>query len=168
MADSQTTIASLRGLNSKLTLEITELRKKYAKVKAENIKLKQIIEENTKFKTRFEKQDRKNKTDIANLISKNTKLKSRVLKLEQKLPQNNEEKGNLIAKLDNTAFYKMNFDNTSEQIKDISNNISNPDIYQESIQYSESLICTISKSSENKEIKTISNKIRERNQEKKH
>ncbi|KAF0349131.1 hypothetical protein F8M41_015491 [Gigaspora margarita] len=96
MADSQTTIASLRELNSKLTVEITKLRKKYVKVEAENIKLKQIIEENTEFKTRFEKQDRKNKTDIANLISENTKLKFRVSKLEQKLSQNDEKKAILL------------------------------------------------------------------------
>nr|CAG8556634.1 1935_t:CDS:2 [Entrophospora candida] len=78
MAGSQTTIALLRELNSKLTVEITELRKKYAKVEAKNIKLKQIIEENTEFKTRFKEQDRKHKTDIANLINENTKLKSRL------------------------------------------------------------------------------------------
>ncbi|RIB19028.1 hypothetical protein C2G38_2141828 [Gigaspora rosea] len=167
MADSQITIASLRELNSKLTLEIAELRKKYAKVEAENIELKQIIEENTEFKTRFEDQDRKNKTDIANLINENTDLKSRVSKLEQKLSQNDEEKGDLIAKLD---------DDTPEQIENISDNISNSDIYQESnIQYSEALIRTDSESSENKEVEflnrvhkeTVSNEIRERNRKKK-
>ncbi|CAG8695417.1 20410_t:CDS:1, partial [Gigaspora rosea] len=167
MADSQITIASLRELNSKLTLEIAELRKKYAKVEAENIELKQIIEENTEFKTRFEDQDRKNKTDIANLINENTDLKSRVSKLEQKLSQNDEEKGDLIAKLD---------DDTPEQIENIFDNISNSDIYQESnIQYSEALIRTDSKSSENKEVEflnrvhkeTVSNEIRERNRKKK-
>ncbi|RIB09501.1 hypothetical protein C2G38_2044269 [Gigaspora rosea] len=167
MADSQTTIVSLRELNSKLTVEITELRKKYARIEAENTKLRQIIEENTEFKTRFEEQDRKNKTDIASLINENTKLKSRVSRLEQKLSQNDEEKGDLIAKLD---------DDTPEQIENIFDNISNSDIYQESnIQYSEALIRTDSKSSENKEVEflnrvhkeTVSNEIRERNRKKK-
>ncbi|CAG8443799.1 4821_t:CDS:1 [Cetraspora pellucida] len=177
MADSQTTIASLRELNSKLTVEITELRKKYAKIEAENTKLKQIMEENTEFKTRFEEQDRKNKTDIANLINENTELKSRVSKLEQKLSHNDEEKGVPIAKLDDdTASYKTNSDDIPEQIKNISNNISNSDIFCESnIQYSEPLIHTESESSENKEIKflnqvhreTVSNEIKERNREKK-
>ncbi|CAG8589700.1 10467_t:CDS:2 [Cetraspora pellucida] len=144
----------LKELNSKLTVEITKLRKKYAK-----------------------EQDRKNKTDISNLINENTKLKSRILKLEQKLSQNNEEKDDLIAKLDdNTASYKMNSDNTSEQIENISDNISNSDIYKESnIQYSELFICTESESSKNKQIKflnkvykeTVSNEISERNKEKK-
>ncbi|CAG8779044.1 16251_t:CDS:2, partial [Cetraspora pellucida] len=152
MADSQTTIASLRELNSKLTVVITELRKKYAKIEAENTKLKQIMEENTEFKTR-------------------------VSKLKQKLSHNDEEKGAPIAKLDDdTASYKTNSDDTPEQIKNISNNISNSDIFQESnIQYSKSLIHTESESSENKEIKflnrihreTVSNEIKERNQEKK-
>ncbi|RIB04791.1 hypothetical protein C2G38_2221399 [Gigaspora rosea] len=140
--DSQTTIASLRELNSRLSVEITEFRKKYAKIEAENIKLKQIIEENTEFKTRFEEQDRKNKIDIANLINENTEHKSRVSKLEQRLSQNDEEKDDLIAKLDDdTASYKTNSDDTPEQIKNISDNISNSDIYRESnIQYSEPLI----------------------------
>ncbi|CAG8719814.1 10101_t:CDS:2, partial [Racocetra fulgida] len=82
-----------------------------------------------------------------------------------------------IAKLDDdTASYKTNSDDTPEQIKNISNNISNSDIFRESnIQYSEPLIHTESESSENKEIKflnrvhreTVSNEIKERNREKK-
>ncbi|CAG8538110.1 hypothetical protein C2G38_2186368 [Gigaspora rosea] len=90
MADPQTTTALLRELNSKLTLEITKIRKK------------------------FEEQDRKNKTDIVNLINENTELKFRVSRLEQKLSQNDEEKGDLIAKLDN---------DTPEQKENIPDNI---------------------------------------------
>ncbi|CAH1760705.1 5120_t:CDS:2 [Entrophospora sp. SA101] len=90
---------------------------------AKNIKLKQIIEENTEFKTRFKEQDGKHKTDIANLINENTELKSGVSKLEQKLSQNEEEKGDLIS-------YKTNSDDTPEQIENISDNIYSSDDIQ--------------------------------------
>ncbi|CAG8581811.1 3925_t:CDS:2 [Cetraspora pellucida] len=76
MTDSQTTIASLRELNSKLKVEITELRKKYSKVEAENMKLRQIIKENTKRDARVEE-----------LEQKNIELEIRLVILEQ------EEKG---------------------------------------------------------------------------
>ncbi|CAG8616574.1 7174_t:CDS:1, partial [Diversispora eburnea] len=55
--------------------------------------------ENTKFKTRFEKLKRKNKTDTINLTVENIKLKTRVIKLEQKQLQN-DKGSNLIFKLD--------------------------------------------------------------------
>ncbi|CAG8728049.1 7834_t:CDS:2, partial [Cetraspora pellucida] len=179
----------LRELNYKLVAEIAKLRKenteipelrekllRFAEVEAENARLKQIIEENA----------RRN--------AENAELKSRVGELEARLAlleqgsavdgmmlsfgqtQNDEEKSNLIAKLDDTASYKMNSDNTPEQIENTSNNTSNSDVYQESnIQYPESLIRTESKSSKDKEIEfldqvhkeTVSIKIRERNQEKK-
>ncbi|CAG8639101.1 14508_t:CDS:10 [Cetraspora pellucida] len=159
--------------------EIPELREKllrFAEVEAENVRLKQIIEEN------------------ARRDAENAELKSRVRELETRLAlleqgsavngmtlsfgqtQNDEEKSNLIAKLDDTASYKMNSNNTPEQIENISNNISNSDVYQESnIQYSESLIHTESRSSKDKEIEfldqvhkeTVSIEIRERNRKKK-
>ncbi|CAG8638138.1 16569_t:CDS:2, partial [Cetraspora pellucida] len=69
--DSQTTIASLRELNSKLTIDITELRKKYAKTKAKKAEL-EIIEENSK----HEADHTKLKEDTTSLKTKNTKLKA--------------------------------------------------------------------------------------------
>ncbi|CAG8832336.1 1030_t:CDS:2, partial [Cetraspora pellucida] len=84
MANTQSKIDSLEEQNSKLVAEISELRKKYTKVEAENVKLRHITEESTGLKTRFEKLEKKNKTDTAILIAENIELKNRVTKLEQK------------------------------------------------------------------------------------
>ncbi|RHZ44804.1 hypothetical protein Glove_709g69 [Diversispora epigaea] len=66
MENAQVTIDSLRELNSKLAADISELRKKFVEVEAENIeikventKLKQAIEENTELKTMFEELEKK-------------------------------------------------------------------------------------------------------------
>ncbi|RHZ61215.1 hypothetical protein Glove_349g11 [Diversispora epigaea] len=84
MANAQSTIDSLKELNLKLVLQIDELRKENAKVKAENTGLKQAIEENATLKIRFEELEKKNKTDTAKLTAENAELKYRVTKLEQK------------------------------------------------------------------------------------
>ncbi|CAG8786035.1 16254_t:CDS:2, partial [Gigaspora margarita] len=76
-------IDSLKELNLKLILQIDELRKENAEVKAENTRLKQAIEENAMLKIRFEELEKKNKTDTAKLTAENAELKGRVTKLEQ-------------------------------------------------------------------------------------
>ncbi|CAH1768743.1 14925_t:CDS:2 [Entrophospora sp. SA101] len=64
MSNNQSTINTLRELNSRLASEITELGKENVNIKAENIiKLKQAIEENAMLKIRFEELEKKNKTD---------------------------------------------------------------------------------------------------------
>ncbi|RHZ81473.1 hypothetical protein Glove_120g238 [Diversispora epigaea] len=84
MSNDQLTINTLRELNSRLASEITELRKENADIKAENVKLKQALEEYAVLKIRFEELEKKNKTDIAKLTAENVELKERVTKLEQK------------------------------------------------------------------------------------
>ncbi|RHZ74323.1 hypothetical protein Glove_226g3 [Diversispora epigaea] len=76
MTDMQSTMVSLRELNTKLAFEISELRKKYAELEAKNI---EVEAENTKLKqdkkeveARFvnlEQRDRE-KTDLAKLKKK--------------------------------------------------------------------------------------------------
>ncbi|CAG8698683.1 4019_t:CDS:2, partial [Ambispora gerdemannii] len=80
MADTQYTIVSLRELNTKLIVEITELKEKYAKVEAEKAELeikntellKQIMKENNKHKADHTKL----KEDTTNLKTKNTELEA--------------------------------------------------------------------------------------------
>ncbi|GBC04261.1 hypothetical protein RclHR1_05590016 [Rhizophagus clarus] len=66
MSNAQS-IDSLREVNARLLVEISELRKKFAEVEAENAKLKQIIEENARRDARVEE-----------LEQKNTELKARL------------------------------------------------------------------------------------------
>ncbi|CAG8700841.1 2325_t:CDS:1, partial [Cetraspora pellucida] len=87
MSNDQLTINTLRELNSRLALQIDELRKENTEVKAENTRLKQAIEENVMLKIRFEELEKKNKTDTAKLTAENAELKDRVTKLEQKQTQ---------------------------------------------------------------------------------
>ncbi|RHZ83005.1 hypothetical protein Glove_101g2 [Diversispora epigaea] len=106
MASTQSAIETLRELNSKHisqiveprkeNAEIFELKKKFSEVetenielKAENIKLKQALEEH---EFRFIKLEQNDK-DTA---SENAELKARVVKLEQKQLQTDEEKSNHI------------------------------------------------------------------------
>ena len=58
MSNAQS-IDSLREVNARLLVEISELRKKFAEVKAENVKLKQIIEKNARRDARVEKLEQK-------------------------------------------------------------------------------------------------------------
>ncbi|CAG8848407.1 31264_t:CDS:2, partial [Gigaspora margarita] len=88
MADTQYTIVSLRELNTKLTVEISELRKKYAEletknieVEAENAKLKQDKEEVEARFLNLEQKDRE-KTDLI------AKLKHDVLLIKEQSLQN--------------------------------------------------------------------------------
>jgi hypothetical protein len=53
-------IDSLREVNARLLIEISELRRKFAEVEAENVKLKQIIEENVRRDARVEELEQKN------------------------------------------------------------------------------------------------------------
>ncbi|GES98287.1 hypothetical protein GLOIN_2v1869616 [Rhizophagus clarus] len=59
MSNAQS-IDSLREVNARLLVEISELRKKFAEVEAENAKLKQIIEENARRDARVEELEQKN------------------------------------------------------------------------------------------------------------
>ncbi|POG57973.1 hypothetical protein GLOIN_2v1488957 [Rhizophagus irregularis DAOM 181602=DAOM 197198] len=74
---------SLKELNSRLLIEITDLRNEYAKIKAENTKLKHVIEEKAELRSRFEELEKRNKVDTNNLIAENAALKIRVAKLEK-------------------------------------------------------------------------------------
>ncbi|RHZ54561.1 hypothetical protein Glove_426g37 [Diversispora epigaea] len=95
MANTQTKIDLLEDQNSKLVAEIDELRKKCAKVEAENVKLRQVIGESIELKTRFEELEKKNKKDITNLSAENSELKIKVAKLELKLiSKKNHTSGN--------------------------------------------------------------------------
>ncbi|RHZ65747.1 hypothetical protein Glove_311g42 [Diversispora epigaea] len=86
MGNPQSTIDSLRELNSDLVHQIMELRKKFNEEEAENAKLKQIIKENAKCDGRVEE-----------LEQKNIKLETRLAILEQtslvveRQPQNDKE-----------------------------------------------------------------------------
>ncbi|RHZ67209.1 hypothetical protein Glove_302g50 [Diversispora epigaea] len=197
MQKTQSTIDSLKELNSRLVVEIDklrkenveipELRKKFAEVEAKKAELeakntellKQIMEENTKreadtveLKARI-KELEKNKIDTTALKTENDELKARVAKLEQKQLQNDKEKTNLIAKLDddtrennqssvNTASCKVNSDDIPEQIdlqcddtpvSDITDDASNSDVCQETNpQCTISPICTKPKSLEEQEM----------------
>ncbi|RHZ81310.1 hypothetical protein Glove_122g26 [Diversispora epigaea] len=75
MANTQSKIDLLEEQNSKLVTEIDELRKKYAKVEGENVKLRRVIEESIELKTKFEELEKKNKMDTAKLTAENTELK---------------------------------------------------------------------------------------------
>ncbi|CAJ0636210.1 4102_t:CDS:2 [Entrophospora sp. SA101] len=74
MSNNQSTINTLRELNSRLASEITELGKENVNIKAENIiKLKQAIEENAMLKIRFEELEKKNKTDTTSILQPSTR-----------------------------------------------------------------------------------------------
>ncbi|RHZ78665.1 hypothetical protein Glove_158g77 [Diversispora epigaea] len=157
MSNDQLTINILRELNSRLASEITELRKENAeipilrknfseveaennKLKAENVKLKQALEEH---ESRFVKLEQNDKDTAV----ENAELKARVAKLEQKQSQI-DEKNNFIVKSDDyakginqssvdiTSTEMENSNDTHEQIdlqcddtpaSDISDNASNSD-----------------------------------------
>ncbi|RIB08158.1 hypothetical protein C2G38_2212403 [Gigaspora rosea] len=97
MANIQSKINSLEEQNSKLIVEITEFKKKYAgveaeniEVKAENAKLRRFIKENTELKTRIEELE-KNRIETT---TENTELKARVAKLEQNFEHRLEDSDN--------------------------------------------------------------------------
>ena len=58
MSNTQS-IDSLREVNARLLVEISEFRKKFAEVEVENAKLKQIIEENARLDARIEELEQK-------------------------------------------------------------------------------------------------------------
>ncbi|RIB16927.1 hypothetical protein C2G38_2038167 [Gigaspora rosea] len=161
MEDAQSTIDSLRELNTKFILQIDKLRKENADIKAENIKLKQ---DKAEIEARFIKLEQNDK-DTA---SENAELKARVAKLEQKQSQT-DEKNNFIVKSDddakgidqysvNTISAKMknSNDTPASNISDNTSNsddVSNFDICQESEnQYLTSSTLIGPKSSEDMEI----------------
>ncbi|CAG8716030.1 7863_t:CDS:2 [Cetraspora pellucida] len=125
MKDAQSTIDSLRELNSDLIRQITELRKKFAEIETENIKLKQDKEE---IEARFVKLEWNDK-DTA---TENAELKARVAKLEQKQLQNDKEKSFHIAKLDkNSREIKQSLVNIISLTSDITDDILNFDICEQ-------------------------------------
>ncbi|KAF0512561.1 hypothetical protein F8M41_017978 [Gigaspora margarita] len=105
--NAQYTINSLKELNLKLASEITKLRKENAEIPelrrkkdllmARIIELEQSAKENTK---NAKLRDAELNAKIEQTAKENAKLKARVAKLEQKQLQNEEEKNNHIAKLD--------------------------------------------------------------------
>jgi hypothetical protein len=81
---AQSKIDSLQELNSQLIATIAELRRENAEVKAENTKLKQVIEANAELKTRFEELEKKNKTDTSPMRKSSRKF-TRILQTVQKI-----------------------------------------------------------------------------------
>ncbi|RHZ81128.1 hypothetical protein Glove_123g165 [Diversispora epigaea] len=84
----------LRELNSKLVTKITEIRKKYSEVEAENVKLKQVIEEKNSYaKLRdielniriieLERSAKEHAENARQSQTENSELKDRVANLEQ-------------------------------------------------------------------------------------
>ncbi len=67
MSNAQS-INSLREVNTRLLIEISEFRRKFAEVEAENVKLKQIIEENARCDARVEELEQKNMELEAKLV----------------------------------------------------------------------------------------------------
>ncbi|RIB00408.1 hypothetical protein C2G38_2150884, partial [Gigaspora rosea] len=160
MANTQSKIDSLEEQNSKLVAEISELRKKYTKVEAENVKLRHIIEESTGLKTRFEELERKNKTDTDILIAENIELKNRVTKLEQKRIQVITNESSTKDILPPSVCSELPVIYQREiKITSATSNLSEIEKSSESA----SSICTETKLLEDRE--KISNEIRERNRE---
>ncbi|CAG8618728.1 16680_t:CDS:2 [Gigaspora rosea] len=179
MVNMQPTIESLRELNSRLVLQIDELRKKFTEL------------------------EKKNQADTANLTAENNKLKDKATKLEQIQTHNDNKKH--IAKLDDdikkikqistlvpeeqysaniNASCEMNSEGNLKQIdsqygntsaSDITDNTSNSNEPDKNSDQCSTSICMETKSSEDKEIeefldqvyKKNSNEIREGNQKKK-
>ncbi|CAG8601028.1 9893_t:CDS:2 [Cetraspora pellucida] len=99
MTDTQFTIILLKELNTKLTFEISELRKKYANLEFENTKLKQDKEEVEVRFLNLEQRDRE-KTDLI------AKLKHDVLLIK-------DPAGTSSKLLEDNIFTSNIFDNTS-------------------------------------------------------
>ena len=146
MENTQSTIDSLRELNSRLVSQIDKLRYKFAEVEAENIKLKA---ENEKVK------------------AENTDIKADNVKLKQALEEHETRITNLEQKDKVKAITNVSQSSNDTPISDISNNASaqmcrltpNSDVYQETkTRCTTSPIYIKTKSSENKEcdIKTVS------------
>ncbi|CAG8832527.1 39788_t:CDS:2 [Gigaspora margarita] len=140
MPNIQYTIVLLRKLNTKLTVEISELRKKYAKLEAKNIK---VEAEKAKLK-----QDKKESREIGKKTDFIAKLKHDVLLIKEKSLQN---RGNgYTDNASDDAEYQIS-DSNIYQVKnnyfsipsetnhnhedtlafDITNDTSNSNIYQE-------------------------------------
>ncbi|RHZ44024.1 hypothetical protein Glove_772g24 [Diversispora epigaea] len=193
MANAQSTVDSLKELNSRLIAEIDKLRKENADIKAENIKLKKDKEEVEARFTNLEQRDKeksnliaklqqsdKEKTNLITKLEQNDKdTVARIAKLEQKQSQD-VEKSNFIAKLDDdtrennqssiniTSTETENSNDTHDTpASDIINNTSNSDELNN--------VPNSDVSFEDKEIEflerihkeQIRNGIRERNREKK-
>ncbi|CAG8625525.1 8723_t:CDS:2, partial [Gigaspora rosea] len=146
MENTQSTIDSLRELNSRLVSQIDKLRYKFAEVEAENIKLKA---ENEKVK------------------AENTDIKADNVKLKQALEEHETRITNLEQKDKVKAITNVSQSSNNTPISDISDNASarmcrltpNSDVYQETkTRCTTSPIYIKTKSSENKEydIKTVS------------
>ncbi|RIB17561.1 hypothetical protein C2G38_1419175 [Gigaspora rosea] len=126
MSNDQLTINTLRELNSRLALQIDELRKENTEVKAENTRLKQAIEENVMLKIRFEELEKKNKTDTAKLTAENAELKDRVTKLEQKQTQvitNDQDASSTNDILQSTACSELSVNTQTQAQSTISSEI---------------------------------------------
>src|SRR5688572_10572881 len=76
MASTKSPIDSLKELNLKRVLQIDELGKENAEVKAENTSLKQAIEENFVIKIRFEELEKKIKQIPPDLLPRMLSLKT--------------------------------------------------------------------------------------------
>ncbi|RIB20873.1 hypothetical protein C2G38_2302294 [Gigaspora rosea] len=93
-ADSQTTITSLRELNSKLAVEINKLRKKFAKVEAKNIEVKaknaKLKQDKEEIEARFVKLEQSDKEN-ANLKAEVAKLRCDILEIKLQTRVNTDE-----------------------------------------------------------------------------
>ncbi|KAF0429713.1 crinkler family protein [Gigaspora margarita] len=159
MPDTQYTIVSLRELNTKLIVEISELRKKYAelevkniKVEAEKAKLKQDKEEVEARFLNLEQRDRK-KTDLI------AKLKHDVSLIKEQSLQN---RGNgYTNKASDDAEYQTS-DSDIYQVKDNHSSISS----ETNHNHKDTPAFDITNDTSNSN-KKVSNIIREKNREKK-
>ncbi|CAG8475171.1 6843_t:CDS:2 [Cetraspora pellucida] len=184
MLNDQLTINTLRELNSRLALQIDELRKKNTEVKAENTRLKQAIEENVILKIRFKELEKKNKTNTVKLIAKNVELKDKVSKLEQKQTQvitNDQNTSSTNNILQSTACSELSDqsdrekDNNSDYLSKLEHNLTRPELLAES-EISKSSLSQDTINDDSVEIlefvetihkENISNEIRERIRKKK-
>ncbi|CAG8638252.1 4630_t:CDS:2, partial [Ambispora gerdemannii] len=164
MASAQSTVDSLKELNSRLIAEIDKLRKENANIKSENIKLKQDKEESDE-----------EKTDLIAKLERNVSL-IKGLSLQDKGTECYQTVAN-VSQVPITVSPEINSNHTPKQMvsrnedalaSDISDNASKSDLHRP--------ICVESKTSEDKKVdeflssvnkKRISNEIRERKRKEK-
>ncbi|RIB24973.1 hypothetical protein C2G38_2167097 [Gigaspora rosea] len=137
------------------------------------------MEENTDLKTKLEELEKKNKTNTTILIAENVELKTDLFRIICNFSPTIEtysDEENYIGSVDpNIISFETDLDNTPKQVVNITFVTSNPSEIEKSSEFASS-ICTETKLLEDREVdefldstykEKISNKIRERNWEKK-
>ncbi|RHZ80525.1 hypothetical protein Glove_134g263 [Diversispora epigaea] len=176
MANTQSKIDLLEQ-NSKLVAEISELKKKYTEVEAENVKLRQVIEESTDLKTRLSLTNRKHLPQkISSACSELPVISQSSASTIETYSDEENDIGSVDPNLvQNVISFETDLDNTPKQVVNITSVTSNLSEIEKSSE-SASSICTETKLLEDREVdeflverhnEQISNEIRERNREKK-